>query len=370
MDTLKCVIMRGGTSKGVFLHENQLPLDREERVRVLLRVMGSPDKRQIDGLGGADLLTSKVVIIGPPSRPDADLDYTFGQVGITEPTIDFGTLCGNLSSAVGPFGLDEGLVRASGDLTTIRVFCPEVNRYLGLEVPTKDGLTNYRGDFSIAGVPGTASRITLDFSDTAGLLTGHFMPTGQERDSLELPDYGRVEVSVFDAGTVVAFVKATDLGLTGTESPEEMDSNRTLIKNLEQLRLTVAEWTNLAGRSQLMPMVAVVSPPADYRNFATGQTVGANEVHFLAKVYAAGMMHKAYPVTGAVATGAAALLPGGVVSDCLVDPTHLPDQVNIGHFSGTLPVEVTGEYGQEGFALKKAAIYRTARRIMAGWVSL
>jgi 2-methylaconitate cis-trans-isomerase PrpF len=360
--------MRGGTSKGIFFHENELPHDSEEKTKLLLRVMGSPDKRQIDGLGGADILTSKVVIIAPPSRSDAHLDFVFGQVGISEPTIDFGTLCGNLSSAVGPFAIDEGLVRATGEITRVRIFCPMVNRYLESEVPTQKGKTYYDGSFTIAGVPGTASRITLDFSDTAGLLTGNFLPTGRVRDDLSLSDYGQVSVTVVDAGTVVAFVKGSDFGLTGAESPEEMEADDRLIRNLEKLRITVADWVGMAGKSPLMPMVAIVCPPLDYRNFLTGETIKADKVHLVSKVYAAGMMHKAYPVTGAVATGAAALLQGGTVNECLSQLETLPEKLVLGHFSGQLPVEVTGEQREDGFELSKAGIYRTARRIMEGFV--
>lgn len=370
MKRLRCVIMRGGTSKGVFFHENELPLDLEERTRVLLRVMGSPDKRQIDGLGGADILTSKVVIVAPPSRSGAHLDYIFGQVAITEASIDFSSLCGNLSAAVGPFGIDEGLVRATGDLTHVRIYCPEVNRYLQAEVPTRAGKTLYGGTYSIAGVPGTASRITLDFSDTAGLLTGSFLPSGKVLDQVDLPAYGRVEITIVDAGTVVVFARARDFGLSGAEQPEELEADRRLLKNLEKLRVQVAEWVGLAGKSLFMPMVSLVSPPMDYPNFITGGILKAADVHLVARVYAANMFHKAYPVTGAVATGAAALVPGSVVNSCLDPSSELTGDLVLGHFSGTLPVKVAGRQEKDGFKLTQASIYRTARRIMEGWVYL
>ena len=368
MKRIKCAIMRGGTSKGVFVHENELPLDIQERTKTLLRVMGSPDKRQIDGLGGADILTSKVVIIGPPSRPDAHMDYIFGQVGITELSIDFGTLCGNLSAAVGPFAIDEGLMRATGDMTSVRIFCPAVNRYLQAEVPTRDGKTHNDGGFAIAGVPGTASRIALDFSDTAGLLTGSFLPTGNVQDQVKTNDYGEVGVTVVDAGTVVAFVQARDFNLNGAENPKEIESNRTLIKNLEKLRLVVADWVGMAGKSPLMPMVAIVNPPVDYANYVTGETVAAREIDLISRIYAAGMMHKAYPGTGAIATGAAALLEGSVVNQCVDNAEGPMDILKIGHFSGRLPVEIEGRQGKNGFELKKAGIYSTARRILDGFV--
>ena len=368
MKGFRCVIMRGGTSKGVFFHENELPKDPEERKKVILRVLGSPDKRQIDGLGGADLLTSKVVIIGPPSREDAQVDYIFGQVGITEPTIDFGTLCGNLSAAVGPFAIDEGLVRASEPVTRVRIFCPMVNRYLNAEVEAKNGKAKYDGDFKIDGVPGKGSPIPLDFSDTAGLLTGNILPTGNPKDVFHVEGFGEIEASVLDASTVVAFINARDLGLNGSESPQDLDSNRSLIKTMENIRLAVAEKCNLGTKSALMPMLAIVQKPIPWKSFVTGETIRAEEADILSKIYGAGMMHKAYPGTGCVATGAASRIKGTLVNELLSEEQKGRERFVIGHFSGLMPTEVKGREIEGEFKLEKAAYYRTARRILEGHV--
>ncbi len=368
MKRLRCVIMRGGTSKGVFFHENELPQDPDRRREVILRVFGSPDRRQIDGLGGADILTSKVAIIGPPSRRDADVDYIFGQVGITEPVIDFGTICGNLSAAVGPFAIDEGLVRAKEPFTQVRIFCPMVGRYLMAEVEVRDGKAVYEGTFRIDGVPGTGSRISLDFADTAGLITGELLPTGRAKDTLYVEGVGRIEVSVVDAATVVAFVRAADLGLRGAETPDEIEADRTLMEGLERIKRQVAQLADLTQRSPLLPMVAMVQEPVQWKTFATEEIVRAEQVDVLSKVYAAGMMHKAYPVTGCVATGAAAMIEGTIVNEILSERWKGREELVIGHFSGMIPIEVAGEGKGPEFSLRKAVVYRTARRIMEGWV--
>ena len=368
MKMLRCVIMRGGTSKGVFFHENELPQDQEERKRVILRVLGSPDRRQIDGLGGADLLTSKVVIIGAPSRKDADVDYIFGQVGITEPTIDFGTLCGNLSGAVGPFAIDEGFVRPTEHTTHVRIFCPMVNRYLAAEVEVNEGKAKYEGDFKIDGVPGTGSRIRLDFSGTAGLLTGNILPTGNPKDVFHVEGFGEIEASVVDAGFVVAFVRAGDLGLSGSESPVDLDRNPAFMKTMEDIRLTIAEKCNLAKKSPLLPMVAIVQKPVPWKSFVTGETIRPEDADILAKLYGARMMHKAYPGTGCVATGAAGKIKGTVVNELLSEEQKQKEEFVIGHFSGLMPMEVIGREVNGEFTLEKAIYYRTARRIMEGYV--
>jgi 2-methylaconitate cis-trans-isomerase PrpF len=346
MKKLRCVIMRGGTSKGVFFHENELPQDIGERTQLLLRVFGSPDKRQIDGLGGADILTSKVVIIGPPSRSDAQVDYVFGQVGITEPVIDFGVICGNLSSAVGPFAIDEGLIRAKEPKTSVSIFCAKVNRYLTADIEVKNGKAVYEGNFSIDGVPGTGSRISLDYSDTAGLITGHLLPTGNKKDILEIKGLGKIEVSIIDTSTVAVFVRASDLGLKGPESPKEIEGNKDLMSILEE----------------------IVQKPVPWVNFVSGIMMKAEEADLLSKLYTPGAMHKAYPGTGCITTGVAAKMKDTIVNELLSQEQKKKDKLMIGHFSGLMPVEIRAREEGGTFKLEKAVMYRTARRIMEGHV--
>lgn len=184
---VRCAILRGGTSKGIFLHENDLPRDRVLRDRMILAIFGSPDVRQIDGLGGADPLTSKLAIIGPSSRPDADVDYTFGQVSIKEPLIDYSGNCGNISAAVGPFAIDEGLVRAQEPVTYVRIHNTNTGKIIVAEVPVQNGKAKVTGDYQIDGVPGTGAKIMLDFAGTAGAATGRLLPTGRPIDVLDVP---------------------------------------------------------------------------------------------------------------------------------------------------------------------------------------
>ncbi|HOP86710.1 MAG TPA: PrpF domain-containing protein [Syntrophorhabdaceae bacterium] len=368
MAKLKCVIMRGGTSKGVFFHENELPENIEERTKTVLRVLGSPDKRQIDGLGGADILTSKIAIVGPPSRKDADVDYIFGQVGITEPIVDWGTICGNLSAAVGPFAVDEGLVRAREPRTTVKVFCKNVGKYLSLEFETCAGKAVYEGNYAIDGVPGTGSKISLDYSDTAGILTGSLLPTGNRKDVLEIKNIGPIEATIIDVSTPVVFIRARDLGLTGTETAREMDADRKLIESLEHIRLEAARIVGLEGKSAFMPMLALVQEPVPWTNFITGEPMRPEGVTIMSKVYAAGMMHKAYPGTGCVTTGVAAKLKGSIVDEFVSPEDKDNETVIIGHFSGVISVDVRCRDEGGIFELEKAIMYRTARRIMEGYV--
>ena len=359
-----------------FFRENEVPEDPEERKKVILRVFGSPDRRQIDGLGGADILTSKVAIVGPPSRNDADVDYVFGQVGIADPEIDFSTICGNLSAAVAPFAVAEGLVRVKEPVTEVRIFCPAVARYLVSEVSVRDGKFVHEGDYKIDGVPGTGSKISLDFRDTAGLITGRTLPTGNVRDFLKVENVGDLEVSIVDAANVGVFVKAGDLQLKGTESPVEIDSDRKLVGTIEKIRMAVAEMIDLRGEldswkrgiSPLLPILAIVQEPMPWVNFVTGSTMEADEADILARMYGGGMMHKAFAATGAICTGVAARIKGTIIDELLSQRGKGQDTIIIGHPSGVIPVEVSGRKEQDRIKLERAVIYRTARRIMEGYV--
>ncbi|WP_027717877.1 2-methylaconitate cis-trans isomerase PrpF family protein [Desulfovirgula thermocuniculi] len=373
-EKIRCVIMRGGTSKGVFLLENDLPRDPQVRDRVILAIFGSPDPRQIDGLGGADSLTSKVAIIGPSSRPDADVDYTFGQVSITAPLVDYRGNCGNISSAVGPFAIDEGLVKAVEPVTTVRIFNTNTQKLIVAEVPVRDGKAVTKGDFAIDGVPGTGARITLNFLDSGGAVTGKLLPTGRVRDEVTLSDGTRLEVSLVDAANPVVFFKAADLGLTGVELPDMVNSDPQLLARIEEIRCIAAEMMGLANRqeatakSPAVPKIIFVSPPCTYKA-SDGRVIEASQIDLVARAMSMQKMHKAFAVTGGICTSAAAKLKGTVVNEVLRPSAGRSKVIRLGHPSGTMEFEIEIMYGAGGTPrLEKAAVARTARRIMDGFV--
>jgi methylitaconate Delta-isomerase len=235
-----CVFMRGGTSRGAYLWAQDLPTDPDERDRLILAIYGSPDARQIDGLGGADPLTSKVAILGPSSRPDADVDYTFGQVGINSASIDYQPNCGNISAGVGPYAIERGLVPAVSPVTRVRIYNTNTRKVIVAEVPVRDGRVEVEGDCTIDGVPGTGARILLDFLDSGGAATGRLLPTVRPRDTVSLAgrDY---TVSLVDAANPYVFVRAESVGLVGTELAERVNSDPELLTLLENIRGSAAK---------------------------------------------------------------------------------------------------------------------------------
>ncbi|NVM24741.1 MAG: 3-methylitaconate isomerase, partial [Desulfobacterales bacterium] len=236
MKMLRCVIIRGGTSRGVYFHENELPPDRHLRDKIILDVFGSPDVREIDGLGGADILTSKVCIIGPSMREDADVDYTFGQVIIDKPIVDYSINCGNLSSGVGPFAIDEGLVKPVEPITTVRIYNTNTKKILVAGVPVRGGKAVVEGDYRIDGVPGTGAKIALDFAATAGTIKGTLLPTGKVREVLSIDEIGEIPVSIVDAANPTVFAFAEDVGIEGTERFQDLLSNREIWRKVEAIR--------------------------------------------------------------------------------------------------------------------------------------
>jgi 2-methylaconitate cis-trans-isomerase PrpF len=314
--------MRGGTSKAVFLKESDLPIDEAERNRTILSIFGSPDRRQIDGLGGADPLTSKLAIIGPvlttePRAVGTHLTYTFGQVEIAHPEIDWLSLCGNISSAVGAFAVYEGYVTPREPMTQVRVFNTNLSRVLTIEVPVKGGRPLEQGDYSVPGVPGTGARILIDFSDTAGAATGALLPTGRPVDRLTVPEVGEIDVSLVDIGNAHVFVRGSDLGLRGTEGAAQLDADHELRARLERIRGAAAERMGMipdAARSReespATPILGIVSPPVSYRDENGGVMVNENDVDLVSRLMFMQQTHKTYAGTSTVCTGVASRLAG------------------------------------------------------------
>jgi 2-methylaconitate cis-trans-isomerase PrpF len=371
---IPCVIQRGGTSKGVYFHEKDLPENQQLREKVILSIFGSPDIRQIDGLGGADPLTSKMAIIGPSERDDADVNYTMGQVSITESLIDFSGNCGNISSGVGPFSIDEGLVKVTEPETIVRIYNTNTRKILKAYVPTSEGKTKYTGDYAIDGVPGTGSKILLDYSETSGTLGGKILPTGNPIDMISFPVIGETEVSIVDVGNPVCFFKAGSLGYSGTEGPTDPKIIDNL-ENIELIRGTASKYLGLASdaskartESPTLPLIIYVSEPDDYKSFTDGTLINGADIDLVARSFFMQVMHKTYPGTGAVCTAAAAMIEGTIVNRVCSARAREAKLVNIGHPGGTMPVEVDVENTPQGPKVKLVAFGRTARRILEGFV--
>ena len=274
MDTitkLPVTIIRGGTSKGVYILEEDLPADKAAWEPLLLRLMGSPDKKQIDGLGGSQSVTSKVAIVKKSAHLGADVDYTFAQVSVDKPLVSYKGNCGNISSGVGPFAIEKGLVKAQDGFTTVRIYNTNTDKIIAADVHTKDGQVVYEGDFAIAGVPGTASPVKLKFVEPAGTLGKGLLPTGSAIDVLDVPDYGPVEVSIVDAANPLVFARAKDLGLTGKELPDDLNADAEKLDLLEKVRGLAAvklglieDYTRSAWDTPGIPKMTFVAEADDY----------------------------------------------------------------------------------------------------------
>ena len=371
---IPCAIMRGGTSKCVMFHSRDLPEDRSLLNRILLAVMGSPDPRQINGLGGAFSTTSKVCIVGPPSVKDADVDYTFAQVSITDALVDFKGNCGNCSSAVGPFAIDEGLVEAIEPITTVRIYNTNTRKIIRAEVPVRNGKYDPLGTTYIAGVPAPGSRVSMWFDNPGGSLLGKLLPTGTATDVVDIPFLGATPISIVDAGNPVVFVEAERLGITGTEPPAFLDGNADFSQKIEAVRSVAAaicgfvpDWRLATKISPAVPKVAFVAPPRSYADL-TGNTVAASEMDLLARMMSMQTVHRSYALTGAVATGAAAYIPGTVVNRTIPAAALASGFLRLGHPGGILDLEAIVELAPDGVEIRSVGSVRTARRIMDGFV--
>ncbi len=372
---LPCAMYRGGTSKPVFFLEDDLPQDPKQRDQAVLSAFGSPDIRQIDGLGGADPLTSKVAYIGPPTLPGTDINYTFGYVGIATPVIDYTGNCGNSSAAVGPFALMRGLVKPKEPMTKVRIYNTNTKKVIVAEFTVRNGEFQSEGEFRIDGVPGSGSKILLNFIDSGGSVTGKLLPTGKVKEEIKFPTLGTLAVSMVDAANPFVFVSARDLKLKGNEPMEEVAGNVKLLEHCEEIRSVVAEIMGIAKKEDAtrtspgVPKIALVSPPTQYQ---TPQgPIKQSEVDIIARMTALQKLHKAFAVTGAVCLGAAAKIEGTVVNEIFKksQPSNPPD-VRIGHPSGTIQVEIEMEQANGELKLSKGALARTARLLMDGFVHL
>lgn len=374
---MRVTLIRGGTSKGVFLRETELEgFDSEMRDRVILALLGSPDLRQIDGLGGGSSTTSKVMIVGESSMPGVDLEYTFGQVSLDKPLVDYGGTCGNLTPAVGVFGINEGMVDAKGSFTRIVLFNRNTEKTVIVEMPTRDGIAESEGDLAIDGVPGTGARITARYQSPEGGVTGDLFPTGNVSDVLRV-GAKVIKCSIVDAVNPVVFVEAAGLGLRGDELPDELNGNRNVLEALEALRSEAAARARIVEDSSVataespgIPKVAFVAPPYDYTS-VKGTVISASEINVLARIMSMQKAHPAFAVGAAICTAVAAVHPGTVVAAASRFDAGPADSrtvvVSIGHPAGTMKVElaINREPGRPP-VVAEAVVERTARYLMRG----
>jgi hypothetical protein len=364
--------MRGGTSKALMFHARDLPA-RADWDAVFLAAMGSPDPagRQLDGMGGGLSSLSKVCVLAPSSRPDADIDYTFAQVQIREAVVDYSGNCGNMSSAIGPFAVEEGLVSVEDGEALVRIFNTNTQKIIHATFEVRDGRPLARGALVIPGVAGSGAPIRLDFVEPGGAATGALLPTGNARDRLDVPGLGEIEVSMVDAANACVFVAARTLGLRGTEMPEELERNSTLLEKLAAIRLHasvamgIAPDITSARAKAAVPFIGFVSAAQESPQLGGG-TLAAADVDFTARFLSSGQPHRALPLAASLCTAVAARIEGSVVHAACRPGAG--ERLRLGMPSGVLTVGA--EVRREGAAWHAArgSFYRTARRLFDGFV--
>ena len=370
---IPAMIIRGGTSKGVYLLKSDLPEECEKWDAILLKMMGSPDKKQIDGLGGSQSVTSKVAIVNKSERADADVDYTFAQVSVDKPIVSYKGNCGNISSGVGPFAIEKGLVDVKEETTPVRIYNTNTGKMIVADVKTQNGKVVYDGDFSIAGVPGTASPIRLKFVDPAGTLEKGLLPTGHAVDVLEVPGFGTVEVSIIDAANPLVFARAKDLGLTGKELPDELNADLEKLELLEKIRGMAAvklglidDYTKSAWETPGIPKMTFVAKPENYVNME-GKEIKKEEIDLLSRMMSMQKTHPSYAMTGAMCTAAAVVVKGSIVNQVCADDIDT-QFIRIGHPGGILECGVDYRESDEKLDIQDTFGFRTANLIMEGTV--
>jgi hypothetical protein len=372
---IPAVFMRGGTSNAVVFNVKDLPRDRAQWDEIFLAAIGSPDPygRQLDGMGGGVSSLSKVCVVGPPSREDADIDYTFAQVQVKEAKVDYGANCGNMSSAMGPFAVDEGLVKVSGPDALVRVHNTNTKKIIWSRFPLDDGQAAVDGDLVIPGVAGTGAPVRLEFRDPGGATTGKLLPTGNVADTLDVPGFGKFRVSMVDAANACVFARAADLGIKGTELPDEIDANPELLKKLAAIRIAasvamgVTKTPEEAAKRASVPFVGFVSGPQDAKTL-TGETLAASGMDLGARMMSSGQPHRALPLTCTLCMAVAARLPGSVVFES-TRPTSYPEsEIRIAMPSGVLTVAATVRKLEGRWHAEQGAFYRTQRRMFEGQV--
>ena len=348
---IPCIVMRGGTSKGPYFMASDLPADPALRDQVLLAAMGSPDARQIDGLGGATTLTSKVAIVSPSARPGIDVDYLFAQVEVEAARVDTNPPCGNIMAGVGPFALETGMVKPQGDVSRVRIYHVNIDAKIEAVVQTPGGVVSYEGDTAIDGVPGTSAPVYLNFMDVAGSTCGSLLPTGKAIDMIE-----GVPVTCMDAAMPVMILAAESLGKTGYESAAELDADKELFERIEKIRRVAGAKMGLGDVSEkVVPKVILLARPR-FGGTVTSRYLVPHKTH------------AAHAVTGAICLACCCVLEDGVAAPFVDLPAGPPYPIRIEHPAGELELLLDADAGRGGITLRSAGTLRTARKLMRGEV--
>lgn len=378
MRKYRTVFMRGGTSKGCLFHKEDLPEDRSEWDEIFLQVMGSPDPKQIDGMGGTVSSNNKIVVIWKSGLPEVDIEYLVGQVIVGKKQVDYKSNCGNMTAAVPAYAVEEGMVAIQEPVTRVRMLNRNTEKYINVDVPI-DPLTHsfaQDGDCEIAGVDGTAAELRVNFLNPAGSKTGKLLPTGRVLDVLEIPGFGKLEASILDVSNPIVLVRASDIGVKGTELSEEVNGDAELCALLEKIRGTACVRMGLAKSLQDatenqpgVPKVGFVTAPVSFPDIE-GKETDRDGMDVCARVISVFKCHKACPLTAASAISVAAFLDGSLVNQ-IVSPAEGQKTLRIGHPSGIMTMVPTVEKHGTDMAeavIPGVAVQRTARRIMDGFV--
>lgn len=381
MPTLRipCTLMRGGTSRGLVFRREHLPADRAEWDLIFLAALGSPDPRQLDGVGAGDSHTSKVAIVNPCEDAEADLEFLFGEVSITEARVDYAANSGNIIAALGVYAVDEGWVPTAAPEAQVRVRNLNNGKIIELRVPVEAGQAAVEGDFTIDGVPGPGPRIEMVFPHPAGTTTGKLLPVDAPRSTLEVPGLGALEVTLLDAGNPVVCAWGKDFGLTPAVMPDAINADADLLARIQALRGVASVAMGLVrrpedawGYSGMIPFPVLLFPPSDYSRFRdAGPPLLAAEMDFCARVISLNLAHKSINVTVSVALTAAALVPGTLVHQITAGRAGAGSPLRIGHPSGVVQTRGTLGANPAGAGAPEIAavsLGRTARRIMDGEV--
>ncbi|WP_029200420.1 2-methylaconitate cis-trans isomerase PrpF family protein [Oribacterium sp. NK2B42] len=378
MRKFRTVFMRGGTSKGCLFKKEDLPADRAEWDDIFLEVMGSPDPKQIDGMGGTVSSNNKIVIIWKSEEKDVDIEYLVGQVIVGKRQVDYKSNCGNMTAAVPAFCVEEGMVDIKEPVTTVRMLNKNTDKYINVDVPIDPETHTFAqdGDCEIAGVDGTAAELKVDFLNPAGSKTGKLLPTGNVVDVLDIPGIGKIESTIIDVSNPIVLVRAEDLGMNGTELPEEINSNSEVMDKLEKIRGTACVMMGLAkdlkeatDNQPGVPKVGFVTVPKNFVDIE-GKDVDAEKMDVCARVISVFKCHKAIPLTAASSVSTAAFLEGTIVNQ-IAPVKDSQITVRIGHPSGIMtmvPTVIKEGNDPAGYKIPGVAVQRTARRIMDGYV--